>query len=136
VLFRAVLRHVSVERLARRGKRRVETRPLTDRDAAIEVMPNRHLEAHTAAAPRLRVDLQRATADSDGVVAGDDARLFVAENPVEIRGAERDEGTRRVTRRPGERGVVLRHETLGKIDIRSLARGDPGHTQLVHETCD
>jgi hypothetical protein len=70
------------------------------------VLADGHDQADTAAPPGLRRDLQNLASQTDGVIAGDDARLFVTEDGVEIGRAQRDEGTGRVARRALERRCV------------------------------
>src|SRR3989442_15773827 len=87
----------------------------------------------TAAAARLRRDLQDSASQSHGIVAGDHALFLVTENRVEIDGAEGHKGTRRIAWRAGERGVVLRHEAIREIAVRRLERRNPGDAELIDE---
>ena len=78
-------------------------------DPAIEVMADRDLKPHTAGATGLRADLADACGRPRvaGVVACDDASLFVTEDGIEVDSPEGHEGTGRVARRAREGRVVL-----------------------------
>ena len=128
-----VRRRGSVHRLAGRGERPKEPRALTNRDPAIKMVTDGDTEPRATSTAGLRATLQRAAIHADGVIAGDDAGVFVAEDRVEIGRPQGHERARRVAGRSGERGVVLRDEAFGEIHIRRRDRRDPRHPQLVDQ---
>jgi len=122
-----------VQRLASRRECPKEARALTDRDPAVEMVADGDAESRATPTAGLRADLQRAAIRADGLIARDDAGVFVAEDRVEIGRPPRHERTRRVAGRSGERRVVLRQKTLRKIHIRGLECANARDAQLVHQ---
>ena len=60
--------------------------------SAIEMAPDPHGEPGAGAAAALLGDLQDDPLQRDGVIGGDDARFFVAEDGLELGRGDRDEG--------------------------------------------
>jgi signal transduction histidine kinase len=100
---------------------------------AIEVAPDEHGQARTAAAAPLLVDLEDHAIQDDGVVPRDRAGLFMTEDLLEVHAAEGHEGGRGIGRGPAEGRVQGGHEALAQIAIGRLQGADLGHPQFVHE---
>src|SRR5205814_2297210 len=116
-----------VSRLAGRG------RAQPDGVAAVEVPADDDVEAGTRAPAGLLGELEDDPVEHDGVVAGDDARVLVTQDLLEIDPPERDEGGDGSGRWVGELGVDVGQEALAQVPVGGGDRGDAGHAQLVDE---
>jgi len=90
-------------------------------------------EARTRGPAGLLGQLQVQARDADGVVRGDDARLSLAEELIEIDVPEGHKGRGRLGGRVGEGGVVVGHEARTHIGVRGGGRGDARQAQLIDE---
>ena len=85
-------------------------------DPAIEMLADRDRQARHSCAGRAARRSASARPPTVTVLSRATMRvLFMAQNGVEIDGAERHERTRRIARRARERRVVLRDEAIGEI---------------------
>jgi hypothetical protein len=67
------------------------------------------------------------------VIAADDALFLVAQDLVEIVGADGHEGAGGIRRRPAEGAIVVGDEPFGEVAIGVGHRADAGHPQFVDE---
>src|SRR5205809_7325700 len=99
----------------------------------IEVATHEHPEAGTGAAAALLVELEHDALEGDGVVPGDDAFLFMAEDLREVVARDGNERAVRIGGRPAKGRVVLGDGVLPQVSIRGRHGPDPGHAELVDE---
>src|SRR2546430_215060 len=90
-------------------------------------------QPHAGAPARLLGELEDDALERDGVIVPDGARLFVAEDGVEVDGAERDEGRGGIGRRVGELFVVGGGEVFAQIDVGGLGGGEGIQLQPVDD---
>jgi hypothetical protein len=77
-------------------------------------------QACARAAARLTLDLQDPPSDDHGIVRRDHALILLAEDGVEIDGADGHEGIRGIEGRPPKRRIVLRHVGVAEVRIRGV----------------
>src|SRR3989475_9174587 len=99
----------------------------------IEVATHEHPEASTGAAAALFVELEHDALEGVGVVAGDDAFLFMAEDLREVVAQDGHERAVRIGGRPTKRRVVRGGEVLPQGAIGGRQGPDPGHAELGEE---
>jgi hypothetical protein len=95
--------------------------------------PDHDAKPRAAAPAALFVDLQEHAVERDGVVARDDTLFVMAQDLVEIVGADGDEGAGGIGGRAGEGGVVVREEVLVEIAVGGGDGVDARHAQFVDE---
>ena len=95
-------------------------RAAPDGVGAIEVAADGDAEPRAGAAAGLLGELQGDALEDDDIVEADGALFLMAQDEIQIDGAERDEGRVRVRRRAGELGVVVGDEVLAQVGVGGL----------------
>jgi len=101
---------------------------------AIEVPADSHAKARASAAAGLLAELQRHALEDDDIVEANGALFLMAQDEIQVDGAERHEGRVRVRRRAGELGVVVGDEVVAQVGVGGLDGGDAGHAEFVDES--
>jgi hypothetical protein len=100
---------------------------------AIEMAAHDDARSCARRAPGLFGELQGDALEADDIVVTDDALVLLAQDAVEIDGADRHKGGSGIGGCAREASVVVGNEMLGEIGVGCLGGVDPGVTQFVHE---